>query len=202
MQTQVKNLIDDTNGTAVSSSDVIAALNAALDFWKNKRFWFNETVDTAVTFTVDTAAIGDMPTDLLYPLQRGGIVLNYQSRRYELTKVSAEIYDMMNAEVSARPMYYTYRSGAYEVYPYPDQAYTGVVRYIKDYTALADDTDTNDFTDNAPWLLIYDASSRIAGDRLQDLDMSAKHSMSADKEYKALMGRTNRLNSTGSHAVY
>ena len=202
MKTKVSKLIHDPSYTAISEEDVGAAINDALRYWKNKRFWFNEAVDTSVTFTASTAAIGDMPSDILYPLERGGIVLDYQNMRYELQKIRPEEYDAMNNETEGRPLYYTYRTAAYEVYPYPDQAYTGVVRYIQDYSDLSAASDTNDFTTNAEALLVYDAASRLQAERNQDEKMEAYFTARAKNEYNILLSRTNKQNSTGSIAVY
>jgi len=202
MRTRLAKLIKDPNNTVVSSADLDLAINDSLDYWKHKRFWFNEEEDAAVTFVSGTAAVADMPTDILYTLKKGGFVIDYQDSRYELTRVTSSQYDAMNNETQALPKYYTYRNGGYEVYPYPDQAYTGVVRYIKDYSDLSDSNTSNDFSNNAPMLLLYDAASRLQAERQQDEKMEAYFTARMREEEKNLLSRTNRNNATGTIAVY
>jgi len=202
MRTRLSKLIKDPSNTVVSSADLDLAINDSLDYWKQKRFWFNEEEDAAVTLVVGTGAVSDMPTNILYTIKNGGFVLDYQDRRYEVRKIAPARYDAMNNETSGRPRYYTYRNDAYEVYPYPDLAYTGIVRYIKDYDDLSDSNTSNDFSNNAPLLLLYDAASRLTAERNQDEKMETYFTARMREEEKKLISRTNRNNSTGTIAVY
>lgn len=205
MRTKLSKLIKDPSYTAISSDLIDGAINQALRYYKQKRFWFNESEDTAVTISAwssGKATISDMPTDILYPLERGGIVLDYSDQRYEVCRIRPEDYDAMNNETTDRPRYYTFRANAYEVYPYPDQAYTAIVRYIKDYSALSDSNTTNDFVTYAEDLLVYDAASRLVAEYSEDTKMETYFTARAKEEYRILLSRTNKNISTGSIAVY
>lgn len=202
MKTRVAKLIQDPSNTAVSAADVGIAINEAISHWKTTRFWFNEAEDAAVSITAANPVIGDMPSGLLFPLAVGGIVIDYNNLRYPLTKISSSEYDDMNTEATGIPHSYTMRAGAYEVYPYPDQAYTAVVRYLKEYTDLSASTDTNSFTDSASRLIMYEAAGRLSGEFRQDAEMSAYFLGTAEREMRSLMMRTAKVNSTGRLVVY
>ena len=202
MKTRVAKLIQDPSNTAVSAADVGSAINEAISYWKHKRFWFNEAEDATVSITAADPVIGDMPSDLLIPLAVGGIVIDYNDLRYPLQKISTLEYDDMNTEATGVPCYYTIRAGSYEVYPYPDIAYTAVVRYLQDYTDLSGSSDTNDFTNNADRLIMYEAAGRLSGDFRQDAEMAARFYNMVSLEERRLMTRTHATNSTGRIVVY
>jgi hypothetical protein len=190
-----KRLMDDSN-TAVSSSDVADSINAAIGFWKQKRFWFNQATATP-TLTEDDPDITGMPSDFLYELSKNGLVIEYASSRYPLVKVDNNFFDMRDSEGVGLPAIYTYRNGGLQVYPYPDQAYTLKLYYIKDYTDLSDDSDTNDFTTYADKLVLYEALSRLHGELRQDEKMEAYYTGRAQAEYQNLLNRTSKLIGSG-----
>ncbi|MDP9195210.1 MAG: hypothetical protein M3O22_00300 [Pseudomonadota bacterium] len=194
-----KRLMDDSN-TAVSASDVGDSVNAAIRFWKQKRFWFNQATATP-TLTEDDPDITGMPSAFLYELSQNGFVIEYASSRYPLVKVDNNFFDAKDSEGVGLPAIYTYRNGGYQVCPYPDQAYTLKLYYIKDYSDLSGDSDTNDFTAYADRLVLYEALSRLHGELRQDEKMEAYYSARAAAEYQNLQTRTAMLIGTGTLSV-
>lgn len=200
LKTRVSVALQDENNTAISSADVGQAINDAIAFYSEQRFYFNEGQAT-LNLTVGNPVIAGLPTDLGQLVSKNGLVLNYSNSRYELFHRSPAEYDAMNDEGSGMPGVYTERYGAYQVYPYPDQAYQVQVTYVKEYAALSGDSDTNDFTTEAPELIKYRAVSVLAAMRLQDSGLSGISKGFEDLEAIRLTRKTRKIKSTGSLSV-
>lgn len=198
MKTSVSaRLLDDSN-TAVSASEVGDALNAAMKFWKVKRFWFNEFKED-VTLTADDPVITLPATyDLLIPFQEGGLSVTENERKYFVTKVRSEEYDADDVGGTGRPYIYTFRANAYEAYFIPDQAYTATWHGLRDYDDFNADADYNDFSVLADKLLVYEACKRLHAELRLDLEMADRYEAKVKQEYGMLLDRTNELNATGS----
>ncbi len=194
-----KRLMDESN-TAVSTADVASAINNAIKTWAKKSFWFNEAHGT-LTLATGATYITGLPTYFDYERPDNGFVISYAGSFYPLTKVKPEEFDLANAGGSGMPSIYTYRNGIYEIYPYPDQSYTATVNYVKKYANLASASDTNDFTNEAEMLIVYDASARLNAELRQDLDMAGYYQNAAAFEYTQLLERTRRQAGTGSLVV-
>lgn len=222
LQTKISKKLIDANQTAVAGSDVGDALNDALHYWKQKRFWFNEG---QATLTMDTSASLDgsinsdpfvlgygntnsnfphapvLPIDFLYEFERDGFVIPYSKLNYRFKKVSPAEYDDINIGGIGIPYIYTYRNGNYEFYFLPNIAYSLVVNYVKDVPDMVNANDTNIFTVNADRLLIYEALSHLYGENRQDLEQDNAYAAKADKEARLLKKRTSNNNASGSLTV-
>jgi hypothetical protein len=199
LQTQVSSRLKDPNNTSVSASIVADVLNEALQYWSKKPYWFNEFRDV-VTLTEDDPVL-TLTTDAQYVFDTGGITIDYANTRWPVKKITSDEYDCLNVQGRGIPYAWVYRNGGYELYGYPDAAYTALVRGIKNYTDLSGDSDTNDFTINAPDLLRYEALARLYGEFRQDPKMEAYYAARATNEHTNLRQATNRLNGSGEFQV-
>lgn len=195
LRTRISKRLLDKNNVAVSTSDVDLAINDAVDYWKQRRFWFNET-STTVVLTIDDPVI-PMPADFLFEITTGGFIIDYAQTRWKLTKVNLASYELNNTEGKGLPFSYTYKGGQWLMYYYPDQAYNLEITYIKDYDLLEDDSDTNDFTNLASRLIEYDALSRLQAEIRQDEKMEAYYTARAENEANNLFQRANKVSGTG-----
>lgn len=201
MKTWVSKRLQDPSNTAVSASDVGDLINQAIDYWKVRRFWFNEVTDTT-TLSESDASI-PLPSDFLCPsVDNGAFVIEYSGIRYPLKKVSETAYnEMYLSNGIGRPMWYSRQaSQEYQVYPIPDRDYTLRRFYLKDYDALSGD-DTNDWTDYATDLIQYTALAYGTRDFRQDMAMYREFMTEAQDEYQKALVRTTKDNSTGSLEV-
>lgn len=198
MQTYVAKRVLDPSHTVVSLDDVKEAINDAIKFWKFRRFWFNEVNDTAM-MTAQNPSF-PYPIDFLVPAMKdGGFVIEYGGVRCPLSKVSNIAYDdgyLTNGY--GLPRWYA-RAGnqEYQCYPIPDQAYTVRRHYLKEYEALVDDGDTNDFTDNATRLIELEAIGNLVGEVREDMEAGSGFLAKADREFKNLLVMTNKSNAAG-----
>lgn len=202
IKTDVSEMLLDPSNTAVSESVVANAINQAIAYWKFRRFWFN-TVNDSATLTAESPVI-PLPSDFLVELpMNDGFVIEYSSMRYPLIKKNPRDYDEIYLSNGfGLPRIYTQKSGVYYCYFIPDQNYTIRRWYLKDYSSLSSDSDTNDFTDYASQLITYWALSKLYAERRQDDKMEAYYSARAQDEYKNLQVRSEKANGTGHITIH
>lgn len=201
---QLRNLIaeklQDPNFTSISSASVDAFINDALRYYKYHVFWFNETVST-ITLTQGNPVVPSIPSNFLEELRHGGLSINYSNIYYPLTKISSEVYDGWNVQAVGLPRLYTYRNKQIEVYYYPNIAYSLILRYIKDYADLVNDSDTNDFTVYGDRMIQYNALSRIYAEMKQDSKMEQYYTARAEDEELNLKRRSDNLTGSGKLTI-
>lgn len=197
-----KRLIDPTN-TAVSEDDVEEGINDAIRYWKYRRFWFNEVSDTATLTAQDPDF--PYPDDFLVPvIQDGGFVVEYGGVRWPLSKIDMPVFDgLFLSNGYGLPRWYARNADLeYQCYPIPDQAYTVRRHYLKEYEALSDGTDTNDFTDHAARLIETWALANLVAELRQDTDMTEYYRKANADEYRQLRVMTDKANSAGKLTLY
>lgn len=196
LKRQASLRLQDENNTAVSASSVGSAINSAIQYWKNTEFWFNTATDS-VTLTIGDPVLPSGSVDFLYLMPRFGMRIPYQQMFWDIRKVDPMIYDGGNVQTQGLPYQYTVRNREYRLYYYPDQAYTVNLLGVKDYSDLVNPTDTNDFTQYADQMILYDALSRLTAELRTDPTMSDYYTKRRDDEKWNALKRTNRLNKTG-----
>jgi hypothetical protein len=204
MTTYVAKRLIDPDHTTISTDDIKDAINDSIGYWKYRRFWFNEVSDTA-TLIAQNASF-PYPTNFLMPaLQDDGFCIEYSGVRYPLSKSNIQFYDgIYLANGYGLPRWYA-RIGTsleYQCYPLPDRAYTVLRHYLKDYVALSDDGDTNDFTTNASRLINLWAIGNLISELRQDEQKGAMYMQRANDESKNLLLRTNKMNATGKITIH
>jgi hypothetical protein len=222
LQTKVSKKLIDSGNSAISASDVGDALNDALHYWKQKRFWFNEaqtnlTMDTTAatdgSLTSDPFVLGYgntnslfpnapvLPQNFLYEFEKDGFVIPYSKLYYRFKKVSPAQYDDNNIGGIGIPYIYCYRNGNYEFYFLPNIAYKLTVNYLADQVDMVNSSDSNVFTKYADRLLMYEALSHLMGENRQDDTQDNSFAAKADREYRLLKTRTSNNNAAGVLAV-
>lgn len=184
--TRVSARLKDPNFTAVSRAEVVNVINDAIGFYGNNRFEFNEFEETVNLTTGNPLLTLTTNTSPERIFNTNGIVINYGKIRWEVKKVSSQEYDALNVEGLGIPFAWTWRNGKYLVYYYPSADYQAIVRGLKAYAPLANDSDSNDFTVNADRLLLYETLSRLSAEFRQDDKMEAYYTAAAKREYASL----------------
>ena len=202
MQEYVSARLLDPNNTAVSASQVAAAINDALRYWKIRRFWFN-TATEDLTLTQGDPLI-PLPDDFLVELpMNDGFVIAYGQMRWPLIKKNPREYDDLYLTAgNGLPYIYTVKAGDYFCYFIPDQNYTIRVYYLKQYEDMVDGTDTNDFTIYAERLLELWTLANLMAELRQDDKMEAYYRNAALDEYKNLGVFNAKVNSPGHVTVH
>lgn len=202
LKTTVSRKLLDPNNTAVSASDVGTAVNDSINYWKFRRYWFNESSATATMTSQVSDITSLLPSDFLVELPENGFTIPFDNITYELDKVSPQEFDRESITNGyGLPYIYTWRAGVYSVYWVPQQAYSLNIYYLKDYVPLVNASDTNDFTTYADQLITYETLGRLMGEDRQDLEMNNTYSAKADREYRSLTQRAFKQTGSGSLAV-
>ncbi len=222
LQSRIAARLIDPSSVAISLPNVQQAINDAIFYWKNFKFFFNQslavlTMDTTAavngTATSDPYILGYgntnsnyphapvLPSDFLYEEPNNGFVIPYNHLRYRILKKSPAQYDATNVGGVGLPFIYTYRNGNYEFYFLPNIAYTMNVYYRKDYLPLVDTGDNNDFTNYADKLIEYDAISRLLSDLRLDDDRADRFAARAAQENRTLQSRSAKQDATGELVV-
>lgn len=201
MKTWVSKRLLDPSYTSVSSDDVGDMINQAIVFWKKRRFWFNELNDTT-TLTAQNPDV-PLPDDWLMPSIDDAFVIEYSGIRYPLKKVSESQYNAMYLSNGiGQPWWYSRQgTSGFKVYPIPDRNYTLRRFYLKQYDALVNDDDTNDFITEAEDLIKYTAAAYGQRDFRQDSNMYTAFWDQAKAEYQNLLLQTRKDNATGALTI-
>lgn len=203
MTTYVAKRLIDPNNTAVDTSDIQQAINDSIAYWKFRRFWFNEVDDTAVCTA--QSPLFPIPTDFLVnAFDDDGFCIEYGGVRYPLAKSTAQIYDALFLQYGyGLPRWYARDgNGNYICYPIPDQAYTVRRHYLKDYVALVNNTDANDFTNNASRLITLWALGNLINELRQDTSMGGYYQAQTQNEYRNLRVLTDKDNGQGKLTIF
>lgn len=213
LEAKVSAKLIDAGNSAISASTVGDALNDALHYWKQKRFWFNEAQTTLTMDTNDPYVLGYgntnstypnapvLPQNFLYEFDKDGFVISYSKLFYRFKKVSPAQFDDSNIQGIGIPYIYCYRNGNYEFYFYPNLNYSLIVNYLADQPDMVGSNDTNVFTQYADRLLYYEALSHLYGENRQDLEQGNAYAARADRESRLLKSRSSNNNASGSLAV-
>lgn len=210
IQTDVSAMLQDPSNTAVPLATVGNSINKAINYWKYRRFWFNEKTEITTLVQVDpnnplpTDGAIPLPDDFLIPsLTDGSFVIEYSGMRYPLQKLSEPDYNgIYLSNGVGQPYAYSKQSNqGYLVYFLPDRDYITRCFYLKAYDALVENDATNDWTDEVPDLITYTAASYCSRDYRQDLNMYSAFWSQAQIEYTNALTRTRKENATGSLSV-
>lgn len=197
-----KRLIDPSN-TAVSAEDIEQSINESIDYWKKRRFWFNEVNDTDVLTQHDP----DIPvtdTFLVPAFEDDGFCIEYGGTRYPLVKVTQQAYDAryLSNGYGLPEIYTRSGDGTYQCYPIPDQAYVFRKHYLKDYEALDGDDDTNDFTNHASRLINLWTTANLITELRQDVEAGNYYREATQNEYRQIRVLNDKMNGTGKLTIY
>jgi hypothetical protein len=196
IQTYISARLLDPSNTAVSVSTVNSAINDAIRYWKFRRFWFNQGFSTQ-TLTTQSPII-PLPDDFLVEVPEDGFVISYSNLRWPLTKSLPRQFDDVYLDNGyGRPTIYTRKQGNYTCYFIPDRDYTLFVYYLKLYDDLVNESDTNDFTDNAERLIELWTLANLHAELRQDDKMEAYYRAAAMDEFNNLELFTAKANPSG-----
>lgn len=176
-------------------SQIATAINRTIDYYKRDQFWFN-TTSTNITLTTGSPTV-TLPSDFLYELDNSGLVINYSQSRYPLQKITALDYDSMNSEATGLPRYYRNNGNSIELYPYPDQSYTLILRYVKDYDELTSDNQSNDWT-QFPRLIVAKTLADLFMDQRKEVERFTAYQAIAEDEYLRIRKQNAQRIATGT----
>lgn len=150
----------------------------AIQFYKNERFWFNETNATALA-TISSAQVA-APTDIL---RIDHLYIVISGKNIELMPNDLNAIVEFRPTTNGRPRAYCYYRNQFELDVKSDQAYTLNLYYQKELTALSAAGDTNGWTIDGEDLIVYHAEKSLYANVIKDL---AKAALAEEQEKAAL----------------
>jgi hypothetical protein len=202
IKTKVAQRLLDPNFVAVSEQSVVNSINDTIEYFSDARFFFNEVMDSAFLTQQDPSF--PYPADFLVPsIKDGGFVIEYSNQRWPIRKISMEQYDtmFMNNGFGIPVFYAKMANEQYQCYPIPDRNYEVIRHYLKRYDPLVNDSDTNDFTDNAARLIELWTTADLIMELRQDRDMEAYFRSRANLEQQNLLNLTQKQNAKGKLSI-
>lgn len=182
------------------STEIKTAINSTIDFYQSEHFWFQEARPT-LTLTINNPVVPSVPSDFSFQIANAGLVINDSNARFPLRFITSDEYDEINKEGQGRPLFYTSRIDQLEVYPFPDQAYSLILFYVKTYADLVNTSDMNDFTTNAARLIESKTLADLYIDQRHDEKMQAFYERKTAIEFNQLKKRNRKKIATGKLAT-
>lgn len=192
----VRRKLIDSESTAFSDSVLNEEINRSIKYYSRSRFYFNETLST-ITLTAGAQVVPSIPSDLQSELQVNGLMLIDNQVKIDLEKLLPDVFFENDYEQTGRPIYYTYRNDQFLLLPIPQEAYSLILRYLKTYSDLSADSDTNDFTDNASDLIMLHTLKNMYNEDKQDLENGARYQELERMELLSLKERDKSRLGTG-----
>lgn len=182
--------------SGLTYSPIQLAIQDAVSFWENERFYFNEyrtagafsTVVGQEFYTVSDWA--DIPTIL--HIDKLSILIS--GNRYFMTPRTEQWMEdiSINPSWSGQPVDYAYYNYQLRFYPIPNGVYPVNVLGTKYFTALSAARDTNPWTNDGEQMIRATAKQFIYRDTILDDGKAASMAASAKQQYSSLKGGTFR----------
>ncbi len=186
-----------------SNSTIVAAIpeeiNRVIRFFSREEFWFNEAL-TSITLEVgvnDITTNTSFPTDFRFLDRKSGLTMIDNNIQYPLEKINPIEYKYYNLGQTGRPYQYAQIANQVLIYFAPDDTYDLQIQYYKKYAELVNDTDTNDFLENAEGLIINKVLANIYSEFRIDIEKAAAYDARATDEFTQLQKLRNRRQATG-----
>ena len=182
--TQVANDLARSN----ISAEIGDEINAAIRDYDTRRVWFNEKRD----LTFSTVAAQDIYTsadnsNIPNLIRVDAMFSTLSSDKWIIEPMDAvEMERMSPPNDSGRPGYYAYFGQSIRLWPYPDAVYT--IRVLGWYrlSELANDSDTNIWTQYVYGLLRLSAKRRVLANVIGDIEQAIAVKQLEDEAWAAI----------------
>lgn len=169
----MKTRIADEIADSTLSSQIILAINSAIQFYERQEFYFNTKTGSFPTVAAQeyygAAANADIP-NIIKIISAN---VNPGGYKYAMTGVPfSSIEEVQDGTKTYTPETYAYFNQQIRLFPIPNDVYTVTMAYVYRLTALSADADENAWTDDAEELIRQRAKRLIATDVLRDIDMA------------------------------
>lgn len=165
MQTRIATEIVRDN----ISNEIKSAIQSAIKFYENTRFWFNEVTATALTAVNQNRY--PVPTNLI-ELDSLNITVNGNEYTLERRDWSYINSIQVSASTGIPTDYAIYRDELY-LYPTSDAVYTLTMAYVKSLPVLSNDSDTNAWMTDAEILIRSKAKYNLYTNLIRDYEAAS-----------------------------
>lgn len=203
LSTMRSRIADDLNRDDLDTQ-IDKAINRAITFYEKEEFWFKETTGSFNTIAnQQTYGTADgVPTDIKLIYDDVKIVLSSSFRPKLRQRTFDYIQQRDIGSLTSQPLDWCWYQNKIYLYPPPNGSWQIILPYLKLYTPLSQDTDTNDFLTYAEDLIEARASWWLYTRLLKDYDAAniAKaeetESLQAMREKSRQYQSTNKITAT------
>lgn len=200
LKSSITRKLSDGDLVDPTQTEIGTAINSTINFYRKKRFWFNEQIFTTI-LNVDDPIVPNIPSDFGQIIIPNGLSILDSNIFYPLVKITPLEYDSINVFGQGLPRFYTFRDNQFELYNFPDKAYQIKLYYYKKYVDLTNNTDTNDFTDNADRLVEAKSLADLFRDFREGFERTQIYENLARDEFNNLMDETYERSARGELAT-
>ena len=183
-----------SNSSGLANSPIQLAIQDAIKFHDNDRYWFNENRQTGAFTTVlkqefyTASDWSEIPN--LHHIDKMSILIS-GNRFWMRPETAQQMEDIsMNASWTGQPVLYGYYNEQIRLYPIPDNAYPVNVLYTKQFSELVNPGDTNVWVNEAANMIRTRAKYYLYRDTLQDPQNAAMSLAANQQEQKTLKNET------------
>lgn len=197
---EMRSRIADDLDRSDLDTQITKAINRAIEYYEKEHFFFNETSGTFVTVANQESygTADSTPSDLLDVQVL--TITESSTNIYPLEKVPFDTIRYLNTSGTSSPgipYNWGYFREKFWFYPVPNAVYTMTVYYLKSYTALSADGDTNDWTEEAEDLIEARARWWLNHRIIKDYEAAAADKAEELDAFLALRIKSDRLLTTG-----
>ena len=196
LRTRIARKLANDNLVNPTSSEIDTAINLAIEYYETDAFWFSEATAN-ITLVAGDPIVPSIPTDFKQLIEPNALTVIDGQVRYPLIHATPLQYDNVDSEGRGLPYAYTYRNNQFELYFYPDQAYTLQFFYRKSYADLVNDGDSNDFTNFAERLIEYKTMVDLLYDYRENDRRAIIYENRVEREYEKIKRETYNRTATG-----
>lgn len=181
-------------------SPIQLAIQDAVSYWENARFYFNEYRTAGAFSTVqgqEFYTASDWPDIATIQHIDKLSVLISGNRYFMWPRTEQYMEDIsINPSWSGQPVDYAYYNFQLRFYPIPDNAYPVNVLGTKQFTQLVNNSDSNVWTNVAEMMIRATAKQYIYRDTILDDVKATAMEKSADQQFSSLKGGTFKKSAT------
>lgn len=161
LKTRIKTEMVRTDLDDELASTLALHIQRACEFFADERFWFNAYIGSLSTIP------GSRTVDVPVSIRRVD--------RVSIPSLLVEVREVLLTEfpdfiASSIPQVYAYDNDALIMYPTPDQAYSLRLVGTKQIDAPVNDSDSNEWTNEAQDLIVARAKMTLYRDQFRDLE--------------------------------
>ena len=156
----IKDRIADELNRGDLTSQISKAVISAMEHYERERWWFEETISTAVSTVAAQNYVTDAVISSLATVDLVQITVG--SAKYRLDKIEYDEWALQQTSTtSGQPTEYTYYQDRLYLYPTPGSIYVLTISGVQRLATLSGDSDSNGFTNYCEELIRQRAKADI-----------------------------------------
>lgn len=197
----LKSRLANDLGRDNMSTEIGDAIEDAIEFYRTRRFFFNETRSLTFTTAEDQAVYGvDDSNSIPLFFDLDAVFLIDGLQNYELKKDDPQRLEFLSdsSASTGRPYRYAWFDSSFRLYPIPDGSYTVRPVGAVEKASPASETETdNVWMTHAFELIRCRAKAYLFAHVIRNIDMAGVAQAAEQQALGALRGATNRRTTSG-----